>query len=62
MNSPLMKTLLVIALRQLAPLLGGAALTSDDQIQQAAGAIVLLASICYHVYHRHAGKKAVGEA
>ena len=62
MNSPLMKSLLVIALRQLAPLAGGAALGSDDQIQQAAGAIMLLASIAYHVYKRHEGKKAVGEA
>lgn len=62
MNSPLMKSLLVIALRQLAPLLGGAALTSDDQIQQVAGALVLLGSVAYHVYQRHQGKKLAGDA
>lgn len=62
MNSPLMKTLLVIALRQVAPLLGGAALTSENEIQQVAGALVLLGSIGYHVYQRHQGKKLAGEA
>lgn len=60
MNSPLMKSLLVIALRQVAPLLGGAALTSDDQINQVAGAIVLLASVAYHVWQRHQGQQARG--
>lgn len=62
MNSPLMKTLLVIALRHLAPLVGGAGVVSDDDVQQVAGALILLGSIAYHVYQRHEGKKAAGEA
>lgn len=62
MNSPLMKTLLVIALRHIAPLLGGAGVMSEDDFQQVAGALILLGSIAYHVYQRHQGKKLAGEA
>lgn len=61
MNSPLMKSLVVIALRHVAPFAGGA-LASDDQLNQAAAALILLASIGYHVWQRHQGKKAIGEA
>lgn len=62
MNSPLMKTLLVIALRHLAPLVGGAGVVSDNDVQQLAGALLLIGSIAYHVAQRHAAKKAAGEA
>lgn len=62
MNSPLMKTILVIALRHVAPLLGGAGLFTDNDYEQIAGALLLLVSIAYHVQQRHAGKKLAGEA
>lgn len=62
MNSPLMKTLLVITLRQIAPMIGGAGLFTDNDVEQIAGGVILLASIAYHVYKRHEGKKLAGEA
>lgn len=62
MNSPLMKSVLVIFLRQVAPLLGGAGLVADSDLEQFAGAIMLIGSIAYHVYQRHQGKKLAGEA
>ena len=62
MNSPMMKTVLVIALRHVTPLVGGAGLMGDDDYEQIAGAVLLLGSIAYHVYKRYQGKKLAGEA
>lgn len=62
MNSPLMKSLLVILLRHIAPLIGGAGIFSDNDFEQIASAVILLASIAYHVKQRHEGKKLAGEA
>ena len=62
MNSPLMKSCLVIALRHVAPLLGGAGLFTDNDFEQIAGGLLLAGSFAYHVYQRHQGKKLVGEA
>ena len=53
-----MNTLVVIALRHLAPLVGGAGVVSDDDVQQLAGALILIGSIAYHVWQRHQGQKA----
>ena len=44
-----MNTLVVIALRHLALLVGGAGVVSDDDVQQLAGALIRLGSIAYHV-------------
>lgn len=62
MNSPLMKSLIVICLRHIAPILGGAGLLADNEYEQIASALLLLGSIVYHVKQRHDGKKLAGEA
>lgn len=57
MNADVTKTVLVIVLRHLWPLLGGAGVASDDHLQQIAGAVVLLGSVVYHAWSRHQGQK-----
>lgn len=57
MNTDVIKTLIVIALRHLAPLLGGAGLISDNELAELAGGIILLGSIAYHAYQRSKGKQ-----
>lgn len=62
MNSPLMKTLIVILLRHVAPIVGGAGLLADNDYEQIASALILLGSIAYHVRQRHDAKKLAGQA
>jgi hypothetical protein len=61
-NSPLAKSMLVIGLRHVAPIVGGAGLLADNDYEQIASWLLLGASFLYHVYQRHQGKKLVGEA
>jgi hypothetical protein len=58
MNAEMIRSLVIIGLRHVAPLVGGAGVVSDDQIQQVAGALILLGSVAYHVYQRYQGQKA----
>lgn len=57
MNQDMVKTVVVIALRHVWPLIGAGGVLSDDQMKQIAGAVVLLGSVAYHAYQRHQGKK-----
>lgn len=50
-------SILVIALRQFWPLLGGAGVASDDELQKIAGALILLGSVAYHAWQRHRGQQ-----
>lgn len=59
--APMNKTLLVIILRQIAPLLGGAGLFSDNDLLEIAGGLITIGSIAYHAYKRYQGKKATAE-
>lgn len=61
MDTALIKSLLVIVLRHIAPLIGGAGLMSEGEFEQIASGILLLTSVSYHVKCRHDGKKAKGE-
>jgi hypothetical protein len=54
---PMNKALLVILLRQIAPLLGGAGLFSDNDLGEIAGGLILLGSVAYHAYQRVQGRK-----
>jgi len=58
--NPLVKTLLVIGLRHVAPMLGGAGLLSENDYGQIASWLILGGSFAYHVYQRHQGKKVIG--
>lgn len=58
MSTEMIRSLVIIALRHVAPLVGGAGVVSDDQIQQLAGALILIGSIGYHVYQRLQAQKA----
>lgn len=57
MNPSAISSILVIVLRSVWPMIGGAGVASDDELQKVAGALILLGSIAYHAYMRHAGKK-----
>lgn len=61
MNASAISSILVIALRQFWPLLGGAGVASDDELQKLAGALILVGSVVYHAWKRHQGKKAASE-
>lgn len=51
-------SILVILLRQFWPLLAGAGVASDDELQKLAGALIVVGSVAYHAYMRYRGKKA----
>lgn len=58
MNASALSSILVIALRHFWPLLGGAGVASDDELQKVAGAVILLGSVGYHAWQRHRTRKA----
>lgn len=51
-------SILVIVLRTFWPMLAGAGVTSDDELKQVAGALIVIGSVAYHAYQRYRGKKA----
>lgn len=57
MNQVMLRSVIVIGLRHVFPLLGGAGLMGDDDYEQIAGALFLLGSMAYHVYKRYQQKK-----
>lgn len=51
------RSVVVVAVRQVLPLLGGTALASADTVNQVAGAIMVLLSVAYHAYGLHKGQQ-----
>lgn len=50
-------SILVILLRSAWPTIAGNAFASEDDLQKAAGALILLGSVAYHAWQRQRGKK-----
>jgi hypothetical protein len=50
-------SILVILLRTFWPMLAGAGVTSDDELKQIAGALIVVGSVAYHAYMRHRGQQ-----
>lgn len=57
--NPLIRNILVIAVRQAWPYLAGAASASasDSEVNQIVGALILFGSIAYHAWQRHHGRQ-----
>ena len=53
-----LSSILVILLRTFWPMLAGAGVTSDDELKQFAGALIVVGSVGYHAWQRYQAKKA----
>lgn len=56
------KTVMVIVLRTLWPVIGGAAIMSEDELQIAAGGLVTVGFVVYHIVQRIRGKARAEKA
>lgn len=58
MSNDALKSILVIALRQILPAVGGAAYATDENIGHIVATICIIVSVWYHARQRHVGKQA----
>lgn len=59
--SEMFKPLAIVAVRQVLPMLGGAAFATDDMINQVVGALFVLGSVVYHAYQMKKGQQQTAE-